>query len=368
MFKVKTAIVTFFTVYPINYGSSVVCSSFFKNWPGRKKLFQISNKHFKSNKILSTPVLLNNNIFKILSVLYQIFHIYDYLKKGEEKKVLIIEGASWVGYSFLTFYFFKKIFKDVFIIYKGHSIETEIRKKNNSLFVATISKIFEKYIYKHVDLSTSVSQVEKTKIKKLFGSSSIIFPNIVEIQNIKNAKKIRKNLFKYVFYCGSYLYKPNKIVIDNLIEKIMPKVRKKNREIELVLTGSEIKSFNEKWIHNIGHISKKRFISILRSSICMAVPSQEGYGTRVKIIEALCYGGIILTTPVGIEGIRFNKNSLSPKICKNINKFPDEILRLYKKHYFIKKKIKNDIKVYSNIYSARTATKKLYDLIVNKYL
>ncbi len=367
MFKVKTAIVTFFSVYPINYGSSVVCSSFFKNWPGRKKLFQISNKYIRTNKILSTPVLFNNNIFKILSVLYQIFHIYKFLKKGQEKKILIIEGASWIGYSFFTFYFFEKIYKNVFIIYKGHSIETEIRKKNSSFFVAMISKIFEKYIYNHVDLSTSVSQFEKKKINKLFKSNPIIFPNIVEIENDKSIKNIKK-FSKYVFYCGSYLYKPNKIIIDNLVKKIMPKVRKKNREIELVLTGTETKGFNEKWIHNIGHISKKKFISILKSSICIAVPSQEGYGTRVKIIEALCYGGIILTTPIGIEGIRFNKDSPSPIVCKDLNKFSDEILKLYKKHSFIKKSIKKEIKNYCDMYSAKTASKKLYDLLVNKYL
>ena len=51
MFKVKTAIACFFSVYPINYGSSVVCSSFFNNWSGEKRLFQISNNDLSIKKL-----------------------------------------------------------------------------------------------------------------------------------------------------------------------------------------------------------------------------------------------------------------------------------------------------------------------------
>ncbi len=365
MFKVKTAVITFFSVYPINYGSSVVCSSFFKNWHGKKKLFQISNKNFKSNKIISTPILFNNNILKILSVIYQILKAYNYLKSGNEKKILILEGASWIGYSFLTFYVLKFFLKNVFIIYKGHSIEYEIRKKNNSLLIANISNFFERYIYKYVDLSTSVSKIEQKKIKLLYKVNSIIFPNIIEI--FKSEKKKNK-LKNYIFYCGSYLYKPNKIVIDYLIKKIMPEVRKKDNKIKLVLTGTETKKFNQDWVRNIGLVSKKKFISILKSSICMAIPSKEGYGTRVKIIESLCYGAITLTTPIGIEGIEYNKKSSSPVICKSINDFPNQILNLKKEHKQIKNKIKKDIKYYSEYYSAKTATQKFYKLLIKNFL
>ena len=51
--------------------------------------------------------------------------VINYLRKSN-KKFLIIEGASWIGYS----YFFIKIIKlflpEVIIMYHAHNIEYEI--------------------------------------------------------------------------------------------------------------------------------------------------------------------------------------------------------------------------------------------------
>jgi hypothetical protein len=41
----------------------------------------------------------------------------------------------------------------------------------------------------------------------------------------------------------------------------------------------------------------------------LVVPTQEGYGTRVKIIEALCEGVVVVSSQTGIEGIKFNKKT-----------------------------------------------------------
>ena len=146
----------------------------------------------------------------------------------------------------------------------------------------------------------------------------------------------------------------------------MPKVRKKNKNIELVLTGSETSKFKENWVHNLKLVSKKNFISLLCRSLCIAIPSKEGYGTRVKIIESLCYGAIILSSPIGIEGIQFKGNINSPIICKTDKDFINKILYLYKNHSFVKKKIKPTIKLYREKYSAITATRNFYKMIMKK--
>jgi hypothetical protein len=47
----KTAIVSFFDVYPVKSGSGVVISDFFQSWPdNRKCLFQISQQNIKKKK------------------------------------------------------------------------------------------------------------------------------------------------------------------------------------------------------------------------------------------------------------------------------------------------------------------------------
>ncbi len=47
----KTAIVSFFDVYPVKSGSGVVIYDFFQSWPdNRKCLFQISPQKIKKKK------------------------------------------------------------------------------------------------------------------------------------------------------------------------------------------------------------------------------------------------------------------------------------------------------------------------------
>ena len=45
-----------------------------------------------------------------------------------------------------------------------------------------------------------------------------------------------------------------------------------------------------------------------RKSICLLVPIFEGYGTRIKILEALIWNNRIISTEKGIEGINYEKN------------------------------------------------------------
>ena len=46
----KTVFVCFFPIYPNNTGSSEVINARFNYWPGKKKLFQLSNISCKKKK------------------------------------------------------------------------------------------------------------------------------------------------------------------------------------------------------------------------------------------------------------------------------------------------------------------------------
>ena len=106
----KTAFVTFFPISPNNMGSSAVVNSRFKSWPNNKKIFQISHIS-KINNGQCKTIFINKEgpINKILKLPKLIFEIYKYLKKSK-KKILLIEGASWIFYSFFTIFFIKIIF------------------------------------------------------------------------------------------------------------------------------------------------------------------------------------------------------------------------------------------------------------------
>ena len=100
----------------------------------------------------------------------------NYLGKAETKLV-IIEGPSWIGYSFISLVLIKIFSPSTKVIYHSHSIEFEVRKMMSSKFMAFLSKKLEWFVFNKSDLSTSVSKLEINKIKKLYNVSCVNLKN-----------------------------------------------------------------------------------------------------------------------------------------------------------------------------------------------
>ena len=106
----KTAFICFFPVFPTNMGSAEVIRSLFLCWPGKKKIFQISHINNKKNSNLySLKIFKENSILKLLAIPILMCQILKYLRKSK-KKIIVIEGPSWIGYSFFFFNSYKNIF------------------------------------------------------------------------------------------------------------------------------------------------------------------------------------------------------------------------------------------------------------------
>ena len=351
MKKTKTAFITFFPTIPDNMGSSTVVNSRFNSWPYQKKLFQISHIKKINNKNLKTIFIGKENpLNKIFSLPILIFSVFSYLKSSQNKTI-VIEGASWIFYSFFVFLFLKFLLPNSKIIYISHSIESEIRKKFSNTFIYLLTKYLERLMFKYVDISTSVSKYEKNKIKKIYNTSTVLYPNAINI-NYKNKKnKIKED---YIFYSGSYLYKPNKKAIDYLNSNVMPSLLKKYPKLKLVLTGGGFKK-KYPWIINKKIVPKKDLYNLIYHSKCVCVPLDFGSGTRIKIIEALSIGAIVISSQKGIEGIELDKKN-PPYVIKNSNKFIKIINYVIKNNRIIKKKSIRSKNYYLKKYSMKNIT------------
>ena len=351
MLKYKTAFVTFFPVIPDNMGSSAVINSRFKNWPNKKKLFQLSHvKKINNHKIKTIFIKKENPINKIIKLPELIFKIFQFLKKSKNN-LIIIEGASWIFYSFIVLFSFKILLPNSKIIYFSHSIESEIRKKYSSVLIYHLTKFLEKLVFKYSLISTSVSKIEQKKIIKLYNHKTILYPNALTLN-----RKIKKQILlkNYIIYSGSYLYRPNKNAIDILNKKIMPKLTKKIPNLKLVLTGG---GFNKKipWVINKGIVKKRDLYNLIYYSKCMCVPLKFGSGTRIKIIEAMAIGAIVVSTPKGIEGIDL-KTKNPPFITGSTKKIISTIVAIINKNKIIKKKSIEQRDYYIEKYSMKKIT------------
>ncbi len=351
MTEVKTAFVAFFPVIPNNMGSSTVVNSRFKYWPSEKKLFQLSHlKKINNSKIKTIFLKKESPILKILLLPKLILEIYLYLKNSK-KKIIIIEGASWIFYSFIVFVALKLILSKTKIVYISHSIESEIRKKYSNILIYFFTFFLEKLLLKNVDLVTSVSKKERKKIKKLHNINTILYPNSVTIDSRVGNKLIH---YEYIYYSGSYLYKPNKYAIDYLNQRIMPILLKEIPKLKLVITGGGL-NLNYPWLINKNIVSKKNLYNIIYHSLCLCVPLKFGSGTRIKIIEALCLGTTVISTQKGIEGIELKKKN--PPFIFDKEKEVIKIIKfIIKNKSVVKKKSLSQKKYYITKYSMKVIT------------
>ena len=363
--KTKTAIIGFYPVYPAKSGSAVVSYSFFKCYPGKKKLFQILDYKTTINKknISSEVILFKHPFFKLLILPIFIIKIFNYLKTSS-KPILIIEGASWIGFTYIVFLFIKLLIPRVIRVYRGQSIEYEIRKKNSGILIANLTKILENKIVNSIDVFTAVSNLEKKKLFQYYNKKVNVFPNAVLLDKSKSKSKINFPK-KFVLYAGSYDYPPNKEAIDILIKKIMPKVTKKDDRIKLVLTGGPKVYKHEKFVINLGVVQKKTLVDLYKSSICLPVPIFEAYGSRIKIIEALMLGAVVVSTSKGIEGLDYEKKSSTPIVTNSISDFSKIIINISKNRRLKQNAIK-DRKIYFKKYGMKNQTEKFYKKLLNQ--
>ena len=351
MLKFKTAFVTFFPIIPDNMGSSTVINSRFKSWPFKKKIFQISHlQRINDNHTQTIFIDKESPINKILKLPQLIFSMYKFLKNSKNN-LIIIEGASWIFYSFIVLISFKILLPNTKIIYISHSIESEIRKKYSNFVIFYLTKFLERLVFKYSTISTSVSNIEKYKIKNLYNHDPKLYPNAITLKN-----KITKQILKedYIIYSGSYLYKPNKDAVDYLIKNIMPNLLKRFPNLKLVLTGG---GFDKKitWVINMGIVKKKDLHNLIHFSKCMCVPLKFGSGTRIKIIEAMALGTIVISTKKGIEGIDLN-NTEPPFIADDKKDIIKKIIYVIKENRILKRKSINDKSYYLKKFSMKTIT------------
>ena len=95
------------------------------------------------------------------------------------------------------------------------------------------------------------------------------------------------------------------------------------------------------------------------------MPNKEGYGTRVKIIEALMLGSVVVTSQKGIEGIEYNKNFRPPFVAKNDNEIIKFLKIVVSSKKFKIKSMKNK-KKFVKIYSMELITRKFFNILKKK--
>lgn len=319
----KTAVICFYQVRHANHGASEVSLGVYNHWPSKnKKLFELKDWHLSISQNYKIQIFcqyINSYIIKPFAIMYLVARVLKFLKK-KDNNFIIVEGASWIGFSFLTIKILKLLRKKSKIFYHSHNVEYDIRNKKNSILISIISKLLEKQVFRISDYASVVSSIDAKRIKYLYNIEPIIFHNGVDIERLKINKKFKKKFSKkYILYSGSYSYAPNKIAIDYLINKVMPYLRKKKYNINLILTGKSFPSNIKKNIICKKNLRKDILNYYIKKSYFIILPLQKAPGTKIKVIENLILGKTMIGTKFAFNGIQIKKGPKSPIIYTSFN-------------------------------------------------
>jgi len=202
-------------------------------------------------------------------------------------------------------------------------------KKTYLYFLSDRLKHYENIAINKFDAIIAISQPDKNLFLKDGCNIPIeVAPTGMNTAKYKNIEQMDADSLS-LFHLGSMDWLPNIEAVDWLLKDIWPLINQQSKKIKLHLAGKNMspKYFNLKSENLIIEGEIKDSEKFMQDKQIMVVPLLSGGGIRIKILEGLAAGKVIVTTSIGAEGINYTdkKNIL---IADTPQQFADTILAL----------------------------------------
>jgi len=335
----KTANISLYEAYPPVCGAAVVTYNLAKFLSGKKFLLQLGSNTGeitleKDLQLINIRTDFSSRLKKAISLFSNHKKIAAHVEKIDPR-FIILEGASWSVYYWVLFRNLKRKKLNAKIIYHAHNIEYLLRKEKNNRIIAFLTKWAEGKLIKGADLVTSVSREDALQMEALYGRTSILLPNGVDIEKFESVsgsqvKEIRRKYGlhgKIVLFMGLTTYSPNEEALDFLINEVFPSVVKQWPDAKLAVIGGGLDEKRD-WIINPGIIPFEEVPAFVKACDICVSPIFSGSGTRLKILEYMAAEKPVVATTKGAEGIlaKTGKNIL---LADRGEAFIVNILRLF---------------------------------------
>lgn len=227
----------------------------------------------------------------------------------------------------------RKLLPSTLIILRAHNVEYEIWERNTENQKSNLKKIYFNLLAKRLknwetssfckyDGIIPITSRDEEHIK-LFTPITPFFtlPFTLDIEQY-NFDKINIDKISLA-YLGALDWIPNQEGLLWFLENIWKGIEDKIKGVDFYIAGrnspewleKKIKSYRVKYLGEID--DAKQFI---KEHLIFIVPLLSGSGMRIKIIEQMALGRVILATPIAAEGIDLI-NSQNGFICENEDDF-----------------------------------------------
>lgn len=168
-------------------------------------------------------------------------------------------------------------------------------------------KQYESMMLSEFDAVISITEQDQETFRKLgCNKPMMVYEAGIEIPH--QLPDIRSELRYKLYHLGSMEWEPNREGLEWFIQHCWPLIHKKHPETELHIAGKGLEdSFIQGAVpySNHGEVpSAVEFISEM--GVCI-VPIRSGSGIRIKILEAILAGKVVISTSTGIQGLRLEQ-------------------------------------------------------------
>lgn len=280
----------------------------------------LQNTHFESIFIDTTPHLKEAVKAVLKRESYQISRFYS--KSMVSKLVQILQNESFDIVHLESIYVVPYIpvirkYSNAKIVMRMHNIEHQIweRLSNNEkhllkkfVFGANARQLekVEKNILKEVDGYMTISQPD---YDYFFATASdkagTVIPFGLDMENYEVEDDYIPSEKPKLFHIGSMNWSPNMEGIEWFLDEVWPDIHQKYPELTFTMAGHGIpnKLYQRKDPNVLIVGSVPSANEFMLDHDLMMVPLLSGSGIRIKIVEAMALGKVVVTTSVGAQGL-----------------------------------------------------------------
>ncbi len=198
------------------------------------------------------------------------------------------------------------------LFWDNKPVNETLKSKLNSKIQFNKIKSIENDFIKQVNHVWMCSAEDNYLLSNFYGKNthSNVVPNAIDVASYDYVRlhECNSQTELNIFFAGTFIYPPNEVAAQLLIDEIYPRLRKIHSNSRLILLGRYPTlrmleaAKQDPQIIVTGQVEDVR--PYLLSASIVVIPLLQGGGTRLKILEAFAAGRPVISTAKGAEGLK----------------------------------------------------------------
>lgn len=223
------------------------------------------------------------------------------------------------------------------ILYQCHDLhylrlQRKAEVENNKAILDEAARYEKKedFIFSNSDVLLTFSEVEENIIREKFPHKKVFTIPLFFYRDTREPGhdfSRRQDLL----YIGACAHTPNRDAVSWFCRQIFPLIQQRIPGISINVVGADppadIIAMESKNIRILDQVSEEKLKALYETTRMMVVPLRFGAGVKGKVIEALHNGIPLVSTTIGLEGIKGVEQLASAQ--DNPGDFADEVVALY---------------------------------------